>query len=149
MADRISTEVRSRNMAAIKGKNTKPELDVRRALHARGFRFRLHRRDLPGNPDLVFPKLKAVIWVNGCFWHGHGCGAARVPLSRIDYWGPKIGRTKVRDAAAVAAISAMGWRSLTIWECSLRGKRSQGLESVVDMAAEWLAEGAETTEISR
>jgi DNA mismatch endonuclease (patch repair protein) len=149
MADRISTEVRSRNMAAIKGKNTKPELDMRRALHARGFRFRLHRRDLPGNPDLVFPKLRAVIWVNGCFWHGHDCGAARIPLSRVDYWEPKIARTRQRDVVAVQALREMGWRSLTIWECSLRGKGSQGLESVVDMAAQWLAEGTETTEISR
>jgi DNA mismatch endonuclease (patch repair protein) len=147
MADRITSEVRSRNMAAIKGKDTKPELTVRHALHARGFRFRLHRRDLPGNPDMVFAKHKAVIWVNGCFWHGHDCGAARVPLSRIEYWGPKIERTKARDAAAVEAIDAMGWRSLTIWECALRGKGAMGLESVVEMASRWLAEGRKTSEI--
>lgn len=147
MADKLTPEVRSRNMAAIKGKDTKPELAIRRGLHARGFRYRLHATGLPGKPDMVFPRFKAVVFVNGCFWHGHDCGAARVPLSRVDYWGPKIGRTRARDAAAVAAIDAKGWRSLTIWECCLRGKGSPGLEWTVETAARWLAEGTVSTQI--
>lgn len=104
MADKLTPADRSRNMAAIKGKDTKPELAIRRALHALGFRYRLHATGLPGKPDMVFPQYQAIIFVNGCFWHGHDCGAARMPLSRVDYWGPKIERTKARDVAAVAAI---------------------------------------------
>ena len=147
VVDKVSIDARSRNMAAIKGKDTKPELAIRRALHALGFRYRLHGTDLPGKPDMVFPKYKAVIQVNGCFWHGHDCGAARVPQSRVEYWAPKIERTKARDAAAVAAIDAMGWRSLTIWECCMRGKGSPGLEWAVETAARWLAEGGQTSQI--
>lgn len=134
-------------MAAIRGKDTKPELAIRRGLHARGYRFRLHDTSMPGKPDMVFPKYKAVIFVNGCFWHGHECGAARVPLSRVEYWGLKIGRTKARDVAALNAVDVMGWRSLTIWECCLRGKASPGLEWTVESAAQWLAEGTVSTEI--
>ena len=147
MTDKLMPADRSRNMAAIKGKDTKPEMSIRRGLHARGFRFRLHGAKLPGKPDMVFPRYNAVIFVNGCFWHGHACGAARIPLSRVDYWGPKIRRTKDRDLAAVAAIDAMGWRSLTIWECCLRGKGAPGLEWAVESAARWLAEGTVSTEI--
>jgi DNA mismatch endonuclease (patch repair protein) len=147
MTDKLTPEVRSRNMAAIKGKDTKPELAVRRGLHALGFRYRLHAGGLPGKPDMVFPRYKAVVFVNGCFWHGHDCGAARVPLSRVEYWGPKIGRTRARDTAAVAALDAMGWRSLTVWECCLRGKGAPGLEWTVETAAGWLAHGRVSTEI--
>lgn len=149
MADRITSQSRSRNMAAIRGKDTGPELMVRKAMHARGYRFRLHCKDLPGQPDIVFSKFKAVIWINGCFWHGHSCGAARIPLTRVDYWAPKIERTRARDAAVKQAIQLMGWRSLTIWECSLRGRGALGVESVVEMASNWLAGGIETSEISR
>jgi DNA mismatch endonuclease (patch repair protein) len=147
VVDKISIDARSRNMAAIRGKDTKPELAIRRALHRLGFRYRLHGTDLPGKPDMVFPKYKAVIQVNGCFWHGHDCGTAKVPQSRVEYWGPKIERTKARDAATVAAIDAMGWRSLTIWECCMRGKGSPGLEWAVETAARWLAEGGQTSQI--
>ncbi|WP_223479355.1 very short patch repair endonuclease [Oricola indica] len=112
---------RSRQMALIKAKDTKPEMIVRRAAHRLGYRFRLHRRDLPGNPDLVFPKRRAVIFVHGCFWHGHDCKrGARIPKTRTDYWLSKIARNKERDKTSIDALEADGWRVLVIWECELR-----------------------------
>jgi DNA mismatch endonuclease (patch repair protein) len=110
-------------MRAIKSKNTKPELTVRRWLHAAGYRFRLHRRDLPGRPDIVLPKHKAAIFVHGCFWHQHddpSCRNARKPTSNTKYWEPKFARNKARDDGATADLAALGWRVLTIWECALR-----------------------------
>ena len=113
-------------MAAIRGRDTKPELIIRKGLHARGFRFLLHGRDLPGRPDLIFPKYRALIWVHGCFWHGHDCArGGRVPKANRDYWLAKVARNKARDAAAEAALMARGWRVETIWECDL--KDAEGL----------------------
>jgi DNA mismatch endonuclease, patch repair protein len=112
---------RSRIMRSIRKKNTKPELIVRRMVHALGFRFRLHRRDLPGSPDLVLPRYRKVIFVHGCFWHQHpGCRSAKQPRSRIEYWGPKLARNVARDARALEDIAALGWKSLVLWECELR-----------------------------
>lgn len=119
MADRLAPEARSRLMSRVRGKDTGPELAVRRAAHAAGFRFRLHRRDLPGTPDLVFPRFKAAIFVHGCFWHGHGCKKGRLPKSREDYWGPKIAANRARDAVKQAQLEAAGWRVLTIWQCEI------------------------------
>lgn len=119
MVDRLDPAARSRLMAKIGPKNTAPELAVRRAAHAAGFRFRLHRRDLPGTPDLVFPRFRAAIFVHGCFWHGHGCAKGRLPKSREDYWVPKIEANRTRDAAKAAALEAAGWRVLTIWQCEI------------------------------
>lgn len=117
----VPSEGRSANMSAIRSKDTKPELLVRRIAHALGFRFRLHRRDLPGNPDLVFPRHKAAIFVHGCFWHGLGCKrGGKGPKSNETYWGPKIERTRARDAAAEEALEARGWRVLILWECELK-----------------------------
>ena len=120
MADRHTPAQRSANMARIRAEHTKPELRVRRAAHALGFRFRLHRRDLPGSPDLVFPRLRLAIFVHGCFWHQHpGCRRAVLPASRQDYWLPKLARNRARDAAARAALEAEGWRVVELWECGL------------------------------
>lgn len=114
-------ELRSRTMRAVRSKDTAPELKLRRLLHRAGFRFRLHRKDLPGSPDLVFPARKAVIFVHGCFWHGHGCKrGARVPKSNADYWRAKIARNIKRDARSLDALQATGWRAATVWECELR-----------------------------
>jgi DNA mismatch endonuclease (patch repair protein) len=104
-------------MRAIRSSDTKPELIVRRLIHGCGFRYRLHRRDLPGKPDLVFPSRMAVIFVHGCFWHMHGCPNVRVPKSNTDYWQPKLERNRQRDEENVAALEAQGWRVLTVWEC--------------------------------
>ena len=121
MVDVHDNDSRRRNMAAIRGKNTKPELLVRQICHAQGFRFRLHRKDLPGKPDLVFPKYNAAIFVNGCFWHGHDCKrGARTPKANRAYWEQKIARNRARDADAVQALEATGWRTLVVWECELR-----------------------------
>lgn len=107
-------------MARIRGKDTKPELVVRRMLHAMGYRFRLHRRDLPGRPDIVLPGRGAVIFVHGCFWHGHGCKLGQPSKSRVEYWGPKIAATRLRDARRIAALRRSGWRVAVLWECTIR-----------------------------
>ena len=104
-------------MSAIHSSDTKPELLVRRLVHRCGYRFRLHRKDLPGKPDLVFPGRKAVIFVHGCFWHMHGCPDVRVPKSNTDYWMPKLMRNRERDTQSVQALTEMGWRVLTVWDC--------------------------------
>lgn len=108
-------------MARVKGKNTRPEMKVRRLAHALGYRFRLHRKDLPGSPDLVFAGRKKVIFVHGCFWHGHDCArGSRQPKQNADYWRAKIGRNLERDARAVEALEDQGWTVLTLWECELK-----------------------------
>jgi DNA mismatch endonuclease (patch repair protein) len=119
--DVLSTNQRSRNMAAIKGRNTKPEILVRQMLHAHGFRFRLHRRDLPGRPDIVLPKYKTVVFVNGCFWHQHvGCKFATKPSSRVEFWDAKLTRNVARDFENAAKLAELGWRVIVVWECELR-----------------------------
>ena len=108
-------------MQAVKSKDTGPELAVRRMLHARGFRYRLHRRDLPGCPDLVFPRRRKVVFIHGCFWHGHDCArGARTPKSNTGYWTQKVGRNRVRDAGAAEQLVAEGWEVLIVWECEVR-----------------------------
>ncbi len=120
-ADKFDAETRSRTMRAVKSKNTAPEMKVRRLAHAMGCRFRLHRKDLPGSPDLVFPKSRKAIFVHGCFWHGHTCArGARMPKANADYWLAKILRNKNRDKDAQAQLKAQGWNVLVIWECELR-----------------------------
>ena len=115
-----TSATRSANMSAIRSKNTKPELWVRRVAHAMGLRFRLHRSDLPGNPDLVFPRHRLALFVHGCFWHGHGCKrGGRGPKSNTDYWLPKIQRTRGRDIAAKRALEKLGWHVTVFWECEL------------------------------
>lgn len=121
MADRLSPEARSENMRRVRGKDTAPEMLVRRALHAMGLRFRLHRADLPGRPDIVLPKWRTVIFVHGCFWHRHqGCPRATTPATRQEFWKAKFARTVLRDAEQQAALKALGWRVEVIWECEAR-----------------------------
>ncbi|WP_119157874.1 very short patch repair endonuclease [Caldimonas tepidiphila] len=121
MADIVSAETRSRMMSGIRGTDTRPEMLVRRYLHAAGLRFRLHDRRLPGKPDLVFPGLRTVVFVHGCFWHRHpGCRFASVPASRKDFWTGKFEANVIRDAAKAAALQQQGWKVLTIWECETR-----------------------------
>lgn len=124
MADILTPKERSERMSRIKGHDTKPELILRRALHAAGLRYRLHARDLPGRPDLVFPRWSAVVFVHGCFWHHHnGCRIANVPQSNAEFWLAKFERNKRRDARAVRALRASGWRVMVVWECQLSGSR--------------------------
>lgn len=118
--DIVSSEKRSRMMAGIKGKNTKPELIVRKLVHGMGFRYRLHRKDLPGSPDLVFPRLKKVIFVHGCFWHRHtGCRFAYTPKSNAQFWLDKLEGNIRRDGQAVTALETLGWQVLIVWECEV------------------------------
>lgn len=113
-------EARSAVMRAVKGRDTRPEMAVRRAAHALGYRFRLHRRELPGSPDLVFPSRKTAVFVHGCFWHGHDCPrGARAPKTNADYWRAKIARNVARDARVIAELEALGWRPAVIWECMI------------------------------
>ena len=113
-----SREQRRRNMSAIKGKNTKPEIIVRKALHALGYRFRLHRKELPGKPDIILPKHRIAIFVNGCFWHRHpGCKYASTPASNIDFWNAKFEENTARDNRNYAMLKELGWKVVVIWEC--------------------------------
>mgnify|MGYP005748655149 CR=1 FL=1 len=141
MADVVDAATRSRMMAGIPGKDTRPEMILRRGLHARGFRYRLHDRRLPGSPDLVFAGRHTVIFVHGCFWHGHDCHLFRLPATRREFWEAKIGSNRARDEAAEAALLADGWRVLTIWECALKGRERLPVDEVLDRAADWLANG--------
>jgi DNA mismatch endonuclease (patch repair protein) len=118
MVDRVDAAVRSKVMAAIRSRDTKPELKVRRLLFSLGYRYRLHDKKLPGTPDLVFPSRKRVIFVHGCFWHGHeGCPKFRMPSSRTDYWNAKIAKNIERDRKDIAKLHNMGWKSFVVWEC--------------------------------
>jgi DNA mismatch endonuclease (patch repair protein) len=118
MTDVHNTEQRRRNMTAVRGKDTKPELQVRSVLHKMGFRFRLYSKDLPGKPDIVLRRYKTVIFVNGCFWHRHDCKSGRAnPKTRVDFWESKRTATVLRDIRNVDALKEMGWKVLTIWEC--------------------------------
>ena len=136
--DIVTPEVRSRMMSGIRGKNTKPEITVRSALHRLGFRFRLHARDLPGKPDLVFRKHRAVIFVHGCFWHGHDCHLFRWPATRPDFWRSKINGNIARDRDSRSALSDRGWRVAVVWECALRGRARLATGAVGQRCAAWL-----------
>lgn len=146
MADVHSPDARSRNMAAIRGKDTKPELLVRRELHSRGLRYKLHDKSLPGKPDLVFPKHHAVIFVNGCFWHGHECDTFRWPKTRADFWRDKIQATKARDKRKIDSMLNTDWRCLIIWECLLRGCALAELPELVDRVESWILSDKEFAE---
>ena len=121
MTDVYSPEQRSAVMRRVKGKDTRPELAVRKALTRLGARYRLHRKDLPGKPDIVLPGRKLAIFVHGCFWHGHDCArGSRVPKQNRDYWVGKVDRNRARDAKSNEALTSLGWRAATIWECDLK-----------------------------
>lgn len=123
MADVHDKATRSRNMAAIKGKNTKPEVWLRKELFKRGFRYRLHRKDLPGKPDIVLPRFNTVIFVNGCFWHCHeGCPYFKLPKSNPDFWQNKLLRNKERDTSNYRLLLDNGWKVIVVWECAVKGK---------------------------
>lgn len=135
MADVMTTEQRSRCMAAVKGKDTKPEIIVRKYLFSRGLRFRVQARKLPGTPDIVLPKYKTAIFVNGCFWHGHeGCKYFRLPKSNVEFWEEKIERNVARDVRNEAELKALGWRVIWVWECEIKAvaRREEYLKHLYD-----------------
>jgi DNA mismatch endonuclease (patch repair protein) len=132
-------------MASIRGRDTKPEMLVRRHLHRLGFRYRLSPREIPGRPDLVLPRFRVAVFVHGCFWHGHaGCRFATVPATRTEFWTAKISANKRRDAAAEENLRALGWRLAVVWECALRSNRVDALKRVAD----FVGENGERVEIS-
>jgi DNA mismatch endonuclease (patch repair protein) len=138
MADVVSPEVRSRMMSGIRGKDTKPELLIRSSLHRVGFRYRLHPKALPGKPDMLFPRYEAVLFIHGCFWHGHQCNLFRWPQSREDFWREKIQKNVQRDQTQVAQLLERGYRVGTIWECALRGRHKLPLDVVLTRCSDWL-----------
>ena len=134
-------------MAAIRSKDTGPEMKLRRALHAIGLRYSLHRRDLPGTPDLVLRKYRAVVFVHGCFWHGHDCPLFQLPATRRDFWAAKIERNRQNDRRAAAALSASGWRVANVWECAMRGPGSLSVDALTRSLARWLRGKAPAVDI--
>jgi len=147
MVDVVTAAARSRMMAGIRGKNTKPELILRKGLHALGFRYRLHDRLLPGKPDIVLPRYRAVLFAHGCFWHGHNCHLFKVPSTRTDFWLAKIARNRVVDERAGMALMATGWRQAVVWECALKGKARLPIESVLANCAAWLRSSKDNLEV--
>lgn len=134
MADVLTAQQRQLNMSRIRGKDTKPEMLIRRGLHARGLRYRLHDRSLPGRPDLVFPKHHTAVFIHGCFWHAHGCVLSKLPATRQDFWQTKLATNVERDRKAIESLRVQGWRVLVIWECALRGPRRLADVGVLDSA---------------
>jgi DNA mismatch endonuclease, patch repair protein len=147
-SDVHTPEVRSYNMSRIRGRDTQPEMLIRRGLHARGYRFHVQARALPGSPDLVFPKWRAVLFVHGCFWHGHNCHLFRIPATRPDFWSSKIAANKARDARACAALTEAGWRTLTLWECAIRGRERWPEHEVLSVCEAFLNGTVPTQEIA-
>jgi len=134
-------------MSGIRGKDTKPEMIFRRAFHALGFRYRLHPRNVPGKPDLVFPKYRAVLLVHGCFWHGHDCHLFRMPGTRRQFWQAKISRNRERDAEVRQQLGEAGWRYMTVWECAIRGPGKLGAEIAIERVNTWLLGGSGNCEL--
>ncbi len=137
MADVVDPRTRSRMMSGIRGKNTKPEIVVRRALFSAGFRFRLHRRDLPGAPDVVLPGRRVAVFIHGCFWHQHmACRYAKLPSTSPEFWKTKLEGNSVRDRKDAEALLAAGWRVLTVWECATRDRKI--LPLLPELLTEWI-----------
>jgi len=137
MTDVHSPAVRSKNMRAIRSRNTRPELLVRKALHAAGYRFRLHASGLPGTPDIVLPKYRTVIFVQGCFWHGHDCKYFKLPKTRPEFWFSKIEANRLRDASNIEKLNQSGWHVIQIWECAIRSG-GLGLQEIISHVSDCL-----------
>ena len=147
MADIVSPNVRSRMMSGIQGKNTKPEIIIRKGLHAAGFRYRIHDKRLPGKPDMVFPKHRAVILANGCFWHKHNCHLFKWPSTRKEFWKNKLERNYEKDKENIRLLQDKGWRVLVIWECALKGKERLPLQTIINKTSRWLLSDISKMEI--
>lgn len=146
MADVHDKHTRSRNMSAIKNKNTKPELWLRKQLHSRGFRYRTNDKKLPGKPDIVLPRYHAVIFIHGCFWHMHSCPSFKTPKTRTKWWMEKLTRNKERDITSQKKLEQMGWKVLTVWECTMKGKGKEDLDALLDKVARWIISSSQSNE---
>ncbi|WP_040291807.1 very short patch repair endonuclease [Alishewanella agri] len=147
MADVHSKAVRSKNMTAIKNRDTRPEMLVRRSLHRAGFRYRFHVSSLPGKPDLVFPRYKAVLFVQGCFWHQHQCAMFHWPKTRAGWWRQKITANRAHDEAVQDKLRELGWWVMLVWECALKGKNKLPKEQLVLEVSDWLRTGGSFAEV--
>lgn len=143
--DVLTPAQRQLNMSRIRSRDTQPELLIRRGLHAQGFRFRLHHRHLPGRPDLVLTRHRTVVFVNGCFWHSHGCHISRMPEMRREYWQPKLDRTVDRDRDAASVLRTRGWRIVTVWECAVRGRTRLVFDDVIAKIERFVRFGTDAT----
>lgn len=135
-------------MSGIRGKDTKPELAIRKALHARGYRYRLHSHNVPGKPDLFLRRYRAAIFVHGCFWHGHDCHLFKLPSTRTEIWEKKIGRNRTRDVEVKVALREQGWRCFVVWECALKGKTRLDFDALMNRLCAWIESDAETGSIA-
>jgi len=147
LVDVVDAATRSRMMSGIRSKNTSPEVLVRKALHAKGFRFRIHVKSLPGKPDLVLPKYNAVIFVHGCFWHGHNCHYFKIPQTRPEFWLDKIGKNQERDQHTLARLLALNWRVLIVWECAIREAKKKNSKLLIEKISDWLIGGNQVLEL--
>jgi DNA mismatch endonuclease, patch repair protein len=147
MVDTVTRQQRSWNMSRVRGKNTEPELVVRRGLHSKGLRFRLHRKDLPGSPDIVLTRYRCVVFVHGCFWHGHDCPRRKLPSTRTEFWAAKIGANKARDARDVSRLVASGWRVIVVWECAINGPHRYPTDALLAEIQRCMESNAPTREI--
>ncbi len=148
MVDVVDAATRSRMMSGIRGRNTKPEVFIRSLLHRQGFRFRLHASELPGRPDIVLPRYNAVVFVNGCFWHGHDCPLFKLPATRPDFWREKISRNQQNDIKANSAMFSRGWRVCVVWECAIRGA-NRDIGPLAQGLANWLRSDIQFVEFRR
>jgi DNA mismatch endonuclease (patch repair protein) len=139
--DTVDSATRSRMMSGIRGSNTKIEMLVRRALHARGLRYRLHSRKLPGRPDMAFASARAAVFMNGCFWHGHDCPLFRLPGTNTEFWRSKIDGNRARDVRSLEALHSQGWRTAVVWECAMRGRPVADFEHLIAGLEAWLRTG--------
>ena len=142
--DALSPAHRSWNMSRIRGRNTAPELKVRSALHRAGFRFRLHRKNLPGTPDIVLPRFRTVIFVHGCFWHGHDCYVFKMPSTNSEFWKIKINTNKSNDLKNYDLLLVSGWRVITIWECAIKGKLRLDFNTLISSVCDFLKNDSAT-----
>jgi DNA mismatch endonuclease (patch repair protein) len=147
MSDVVSTEKRSQMMSGIRSKDTKPEIQIRKGLHARGYRYRLHESNLPGKPDLTLKKHNAVIFVHGCFWHVHECHLFKWPKTREDWWREKLSGNVKKDKENIDSLLDSGWRVLIVWECALKGKTRLPIDNILDEISEWIDGKGELKEI--
>jgi DNA mismatch endonuclease, patch repair protein len=148
VADVVSLTVRSRMMAGIKGKNTKPELIIRKLLYAKGFRYRLHVKNLPGNPDIVLRRYRAVLFIHGCFWHRHDCHLFKWPKTRDEFWKNKISCNVARDEKALEGLASEGWRVLILWECATKGKARREISELTTRVASWIEKNKPSAELA-
>lgn len=147
MTDRITRAQRSEIMSTVRAKNTHPELLIRSALFKMGFRYRIHSKKLPGCPDIVLPKYRAIIFVHGCFWHGHSCKAGKLPSTNSEFWKQKISKNQERDRIISHKLNELGWKILTVWECSLKGSQKKFFNQLILKITDWIETGKSNKDI--